>query len=240
MATVTERPALPTISELREPATVPSIVAEPAPLPMPTSMPALTLYRMSFDLYERIAELELLRSSDHVVLLDGLLVNQMTKGHLHNSAVLRGQEALRAAIPAGWHVRPEQSVALLGGPDGDSAPEPDLAVIFGNFERYDNRLPNGSEIGLVIEVSSSPVAIRIDRAGLPRYAHAGIPIACIVNIPDRSVEVYSEPSGPSADPGYRRFETLGPGQTLAGEIGNAETGPAALAPIGVEAFFAPN
>jgi hypothetical protein len=53
------------------------------------------------------------------------------------------------------------------------------------------------------------------------------------------IEVYSEPSGPSADPGYRRFETLRPGQTLAGEIGNATTGPAALAPIPVEAFFAP-
>ena len=48
--------------------------------------------------------------------------------------------------------------------------------------------------------------------------------------PNRSVEVYSEPSGPSADPSYRRSETLRPGQSLAGEIGNAATGPAAHGP----------
>ena len=103
-----------------------------------------------------------------------------------------------------------------------------------------DRHPIDSEVGLVVEVASDSDALRIDRAGLPRYAHAGIPIACIVNIPDRSIEVYSEPSGPSADPGYRKFETLRPGQTLAGEIGNAMTGPAAIAPIAVDAFFAPN
>jgi hypothetical protein len=65
-------------------------------------------------------------------------------------------------------------------------------------------------------------------------------MAWVVNIPERTVEVYSEPSGPSADPGYRRLETLRPGQTLAGEIGHAETGPAALLPVAVEAFFPPN
>jgi Uma2 family endonuclease len=224
------------------PSTLPTPSTAPAPTPalIPMPMPALTLYRMSYDLYERIVELGLLGPNDKVVLLDGFLVNTMPKGPLHRSAVLRGQEALRRAIPAGWHIQPEQALALRGGPDGDSAPEPDLAVVFGDFARYDQRLPIGSETGLVIEVASSVDSVRIDRAGLARYAHAGIPIACIFNIPDRSIEVHSEPSGPTADPNYRKSETLRPGQTLAGEIGNATTGPAAIAPIPVDAFFAPN
>jgi hypothetical protein len=207
---------------------------------MPSTMPTLTLYRMSYDLYERIVQQGLLGPKDKVVLLDGFLVNTMSKGHQHRIAVLRGQDALRGAIPAGWHIQPEQAVVLRGGPEGDSAPEPDLAVVFGNLERYEQRLPTGSETGLVIEVASSVDAVRIDRAGLARYAHAGIPIACIVNIPDRTIEVYTEPSGPTADPNYRRSETLRPGQTIAGEIGNATAGPAAIAPIQVDAFFAPN
>ena len=214
--------------------------AHPTTTPAPGPVSTLNLYRISYDLYERIVDLGLLGPNDKVVLIDGLLVNLMPKGHLHRGAVLRGQEALRAAIPVGWHVQPEQAVVLRGGQDGDSAPEPDLAVIFGDFARYDQRLPIAAEVGLIVEVATSPDAVRIDRAGLTRYAHAGIPIACIVNIPDRSIELYSEPSGPSADPGYRRSETLRPGQSLAGEIGNATTGPAALAPIAVEAFFAPN
>ena len=208
--------------------------------PAPATVSGSRLYRMSYALYEQIIQLGLLGPDHKVVLIDGLLVSQMSKGHIHRSAVLRGQEALRGAIPAGWHVQPEQAIVLRDGHEGDSAPEPDLAVVVGDFSRYDNRLPEGSDVGMIVEVASSSDAVRIDRAALSRFAHAGIPMACIVNIPERSIEVYTEPSGPSATPAYQRFETLRPGQTLAGEIGNATTGPAALAPIAVEAFFAPN
>jgi len=209
-----------------------------APVPMP--MLAATLYRMPYDLYERIVEHGLLGPKDKVVLLDGFLVNLMPKGPRHRNAVVRGQAALQAAVPAGWIVWAEQPIALRDGPNGDSAPEPDLTVVFGTIERYEVRHPVGAEIGLVVEVASDSDALRVDRAGMARYAHAGIPIACIVNIPDRSIEVYSEPSGPTADPVYRKSETLRPGQSLVGEIGNATTGPAAIAPIPVDSFFAPN
>ena len=219
-------------------ATIGPISTSPSTAPAPAS--TLNLHRISYDLHERIVELELLRPNDKVVFIDGLLVNLKSIGHLHRSAVLRGQEALRVAIPPGWHVQPEQAIVLRGGQDGDSAPEPDLAVVVGDFEHYDHRLPVGAEVGLVIEVATSPDAVRIDRASIFRYAYAGIPLACLVNIPDRSLEVYSEPSGPSANPGYRKFETVLPGQSLVGEIGNATTGPAALAPVPVESFFAPN
>jgi Putative restriction endonuclease len=225
------------------PSTVPTPPTVPTPSPMSMSMPtptlALTLYRMSYDLYERIAEHGLLGPKDRVVLLDGVLVNQMPRGPKHTTSVALGQVALQVAAPVGWYVRAEQPIVLRDGPQGDSAPQPDLALAIGSILRYADRHPIGPEIGLVVEVATDPDALRIDRAGLARYAHAGIPIACIVNIPDRSIEVYSEPSGPSADPGYRRLETLRPGQSLAGEIGNATTGPAAIAPIPVESFFAP-
>jgi hypothetical protein len=161
---------------------------------------------MSYELYERIADEEWLRASDHVVLLDGLLVNQMSKGPRHRNAVYRGLAALQVALPPGWVVWNEQPIALRGGPAGDSAPEPDLAVVFGNLERYEDRHPDGAEVGLVVEISSSVDAVRVDRSGLARYAFAGIPMAWVVNIPERTVEVYSEPSGPSADPGYRRLD----------------------------------
>jgi Uma2 family endonuclease len=212
----------------------------PSSPPTAVPMPALSLYRMPYAVYERIAEQEIIRPNDHVILLDGFLVNQMPKGPRHRNAVIRGQDAIRALVPQGWVVWAEQPIALRDGPNGDSAPEPDLAVIFGTIERYEVRHPFGSEVGLVVEIASDSDALRVDRAGLFRYAHACIPIACIVNLADRSIEVYSEPSGPDVNPGYRKSEILRPGQFLAGEIGNATTGPAAIAPIPVEAFFAPN
>jgi hypothetical protein len=198
-----------------------------------------TLYRMSYETYEQIVEHGILGPRDPVVLVDGLLVTRRTKTPRYSTTFGLALRALQASLPDGWHVRFQSPVVLRGGSDADSAPEPPLMVVLGDLMRYEKRHPQGSETGFVIDIAVDPDALRIDRIGLARYAHAGIPIACIVNIPDRSLEVYSEPSGPSADSGYRRFETLRPGQTLAGEIGNAETGPSALLPIPVEAFFAP-
>ena len=174
-----------------------------------------------------------------MVLLDGLLVKQMPKGPSHRNAVLRGLEAFRVAVPAGWSVWPEQPIVLRDGPDGDSAPEPDLVVLIGNLGRYETRHPESSEVGLVVEVASDRDAVRVDRAGLFRYAFAGIPITCIVNLPDRALEVYSDPTGPGPKPAYRSTAILKPGQSLAGEIGTPATGPAAIAPVPVESFFAP-
>ena len=199
-----------------------------------------TLYRMSSETYNRIVEIGGLGKRDPVVLVDGLLVNRREKTPRYSTTVARGFSALEAAIPNSRHVRGQNSVVLRNGPSGDSVPEPPLMVVLGDILRYEERHPDGIEVGLVIEVAVDANALRIDRAGLARYAHAGIPNVWIVNVSDRSVEVYSEPSGPSADPGYRRFETLRPGQALAGEIGNASTGPSALQPIPVDAFFAPN
>jgi hypothetical protein len=197
-------------------------------------------YRMPYEIYERMVELGLLGKRDPVVLVDGLLVTRRAKTPPYSTTVMRGDDILRTSIPLGWHVRPQGAVVLRGGLKGDSVPEPPLMVVFGDILRYEKRHPAGSEIGLVVDIATDLDALRIDRAGLFRYAYASIPIACIVNILDRSLEVYSEPSGPSADPGYRRFETLRPGQSIAGEIGNATTGPAVLSPIPVEAFFAPS
>ena len=218
----------------------PPIVPPPTPVAMPTPIPAPSLYRMSYDLYERIAEIGLLGPRDRVVLLDGFLVNQMPISSNHTTSVDLGREALRAAVPVGWYVRAEQPIVLRGGPHGDSAPQPDLAVALGSILTYVKRHPIASEVGLVVEVAADLDAVRIDRAGMSRYAHAGIPIACIANIVDGSLEVYSEPSGPMADPVYRKLEVLRAGQFLAGEIGNPTTGQAALAPIPVEAFFPPD
>ena len=44
-----------------------------------------------------------------------------------------------AALPAGWFPRMEQPIELPGGPAGDSAPEPDVAVVPGNFADYEAR-----------------------------------------------------------------------------------------------------
>ncbi len=199
--------------------------------------PDLPLHRISLEVYEQMVERGVFTPNDKIELLDGLLVDKMTKGAPHVTTMLQGMAALQAAAPIGWHIRPESPVALRGGPRGDSAPEPDLMVVFGDIQHYKNRHPTGDEIGLVIEIAADAQALRRDRAGLARYAHANIPIACIINLPDGSIEVHREPSGPTEAPVYGISEVLRPGQSLAGSIGTPTTGPAVLAPIPVGAFF---
>lgn len=198
-------------------------------------------YRMSYATYERIAELGLIRPEEHVVLLDGILVHSMTKGPDHSLAMLRGQDVLRNACPPGWHVRPEQPIALPNEQGGDSAPEPDLSVAVGTIDRYPSRHPGIGEVGLVVEVATTGAMLSRDRSGLARYAFAGIPTVWIVTLYDRKVHIHTEPSGPTASPGYARVAVKQAGDLIEASLPPTGEGrpPAALGPIAVASFFPP-
>ena len=198
-------------------------------------------YRMSYEAYMRIATLGLIRPEEHVTLLDGILVQAMTKGPDLGLAMLGGHDVLRASCPPGWHVRPEQPIALPDGRGGDSAPEPDLSVAPGTMDRYPSRHPGVGQVGLVVEVATTAAMYAGDRAGLRRYAHAGIPTAWIVTPHDRKLHVHSEPSGPSAVPGYARVEVKQAGELIEASLPPLAPGepPAVLGPIAVASFFPP-
>ena len=185
-----------------------------------------TLYRIPLDLYHQMGESGLLTPRDRVVLLDGLLVKKMTKGPRHSTANRRGMKALEAVIPAAWHVRIEQPISLVGGPDGaDSEPEPDLVVVRGGDDRYLDRHPGPRDVALIVEIADS--SLRRDRVGLARYAWAGIPRVWIVNLIDRCVEDYSGASGPSESPGYSERIDHVTGGTLTITLDGSVHGPIA-------------
>ena len=199
-------------------------------------------YRMTYETYEQIAELGLIRSEEHVVLLDGILVQSMNKSPQHHNAVDRGGAVFRAALPRSWSVRSEGPVLLRDEEGRVSVPEPDLVVVFGSRERYEDRPPEAFDVGLLVEIASSPAAFRADRKGLGRYARAGIPTVWIVALHDRSIHVYTEPSGPIDEPGYARVEVKRTGELLEFEIRSTRAGeaPTILGPIAVGSFFSPD
>jgi Uma2 family endonuclease len=66
---------------------------------------------------------------------------------------------------------------------------------------------------VVIEVSNT--SLDTDREDKSRiYARAGLPVYWIVNVVDRQVEVYEQPSGPTADPGYATRTDYKPGDSV--------------------------
>ena len=197
-------------------------------------------FRLSYETYERLGEQGMVRSEDHVILLDGILVQTVTKGPEHSSAVIESLFALARVIPDGWHVRPEQPIALRQGRDGDSAPEPDLAIVAGRNGDYQRRHPEPHEVALVVEIATSSAAFRTDHAGLRRYAHAGIPTVLIVALHQHTLHIFTEPSGPAPEPGYAREVVQRSGELLEVVLRN-QPGPMhiILGPIAVASFFPP-
>jgi hypothetical protein len=163
---------------------------------------------MGLELYHQIAELGLLGPKDKVVLLDGILVNKMTKGDPHVSAVKLVVVALSRVVPEDFHVSKEDPIALPGGPwGGDSEPDPDVLVLRGTIRDYNARKPGPADVPLIVEVGDS--SLHEDRRHITRFAWAGIPVCWLVNLRKRTIEVYTDPSGPGDDPRYATVRTLG-------------------------------
>ena len=123
----------------------------------------------------------------------------MTKYPPHTVTTGLCVDAIQRALPTGWHARKEDPVRI---PDRDSEPEPDVSVVRGELTDYLIRHPGPDDVPLVVEVADS--SVEDDREMTVTYGGGGIPVYWLVNIPDRQLEVYTEPSGPSAPIGYRR------------------------------------
>lgn len=135
--------------------------------------------------YERLVDLGIF-VGERLELLDGLLVVQEPQGSPHAAIVGHIGQVLRAAFGAGWHARLQAPLAL----DEDSAPEPDVAVVAGEYRDYVGAHPLTAV--LVVEVADS--SLRLDRrlkGGL--YARARLAEYWIVNLVDAVVEVYRDP-----------------------------------------------
>src|SRR5262249_55004351 len=140
-----------------------------------------------------------------VELIDGDLVTKMAKKPPHIWTVRALMRALTKRIPAGWFLGKEDPIRI---PTLDE-PEPDVSVIRGTEEDYQDRIAEGSDVALVIEVSDTTLAQ--DR-GKKRsaYAKAEIPVYWIVNLVHRQVEVDSRPG----KRGYASRQVFKPGQQI--------------------------
>jgi Uma2 family endonuclease len=155
--------------------------------------------------YERLVDLGVF-VGEHLELLEGVLVVREPQGSPHAAIAGKVGRILAAAFDGGWHARLHSPLAL-----GDfSEPEPDVAVVAGEFEDYIAAHP--SSPALVVEVADS--SLRLDRRFKAAiYARAGLREYWIVNLVDRVLEVHREPQAPTGaaeDWSYRSIQVLRP------------------------------
>lgn len=158
--------------------------------------------------YQRMIETGILTADDKVELLENYVVLKMPRNPPHDSSVQRLLRPLLKVLPAGWDLRIQSAIQLA-----DSQPEPDYAIVRGSASDYEKGHPNPAEIGLLIEVADSSL-LRDQRDKTRIYARAGIVCYWIVNIVDRRIELYSQPSGPAPIPSYGADQMYQPGDSI--------------------------
>jgi Uma2 family endonuclease len=164
------------------------------------------VYRLTVEQYHEMIRKGILKEGDPVELVEGLLVKKMTKNPPHTFATQALRDLLPTLCRPGWFVNDQEPVTT-----DDSEPEPDVTVVRGERRQYlaQDRHPGPQDTALVVEVADSSLAVD-ETLKAPAYARARIPVYWIVNLVDRRVQVYTDPTGPAAEPAYRQRQDFGP------------------------------
>lgn len=137
---------------------------------------------LSVEEYHRMGELN--ENGRRTELIRGVVIEKIPRSPLHARLVRRLFRSIQAAAGSGLFVLKEDPLTLV-----DSEPEPDVAVVAGVEDDFDNFHPTTAL--LVVEVAITTIEIDREKAAL--YAEANVPEYWIV-IPERGlVEVYTSP-----------------------------------------------
>lgn len=165
---------------------------ETVDVPIEVAFPAR---RFSVAEYEQIARAGILTEDDSVELLEGLIVEKMTKYPPHDATIDILAQLLWRLLPLGWFPRVQNVLVTT-----DSEPEPDLAVTRGRPQEYMQRHPVAADVALIIEVAES--SIHRDRRKRKIYARAGVAQYWIFDLNAGQIEMYAEPDAAAAE--YQR------------------------------------
>lgn len=152
-------------------------------------------WKWTGDDLQRLSEAGVFPPDARVELMDGEILKVMPPSPRHSRLVSR-------LVRQFWNycdhqtqlVQSEQPVHL----DTHFEPVPDLAIIRGPDDRYEQRFPDAGDVLLIVEVADS--SLRYDQGDKCRaYAAAGIPEYWIVNLREAQVEVFRRGSGTEYD-----------------------------------------
>jgi Uma2 family endonuclease len=185
---------------------------------MPPAVPTEPILRITVEQYHDMIKKGILAEDAPVELLEGWLVPKMSKNPPHLVATVLTRSALDQLLSEGFYVQVQDPVTT-----DDSEPEPDIGVVRGKPRDFSQRLPRPADMGLVIEVSES--SLTRDRTIKKRiFARAQIPVYWIINLVDRQLEVYTDPSGPGDQPDYRQRRDYGPADLVPVVLDGKEIG----------------
>ena len=170
-----------------------------------------TLKTWSRDEYYRLADCGWFQD-ERTELIGGRIYIVSPQKSRHFWVMEKSARRLEQIFGAGYWVRRQGPLSL----SESSEPEPDIAVVAGDFDNYDSDPDHPTTASLIVEVSNTTLAFdRSDKASL--YASFGIEDYWIINLVDRVLEVRRDPAVDDQQPfghTYRSVRTLQPTDTI--------------------------
>ena len=160
------------------------------------------------DEYYAMADAGILTRDERVELVDGEIITMAPIGNEHAASVDTGTYLFAPLMVAERATIRVQSHLRL---DVHCQPEPDLMLLKWRDDFYRHQAPGAEDVLLLIEVSDS--SLSYDRSvKLALYARFDIQEVWIANIPDRVIEVYTDPADGEYTTSriYRQGETVTP------------------------------
>jgi Uma2 family endonuclease len=161
------------------------VQAQPSP-----QLEDLPQRRWSVDEYHRMIAAGILAPDDHVELLEGHIIEMVPQEPPHASTTSSfGNDFVLLFSGKAW-VRQQLPITITP----NSEPEPDIAVVKIDPNRYRDRHPTPADIYLLVEVADSTLSYDRNRKAKV-YAKANIPEYWVINVKQRQILVFRNPQG---------------------------------------------
>lgn len=160
-------------------------------------------HRITVEEFHRMGEASIFSEDDRVELIEGEIIDMAPIGTKHAETVRKLIRILAGKLPSQALLDVQNPVLINSG----NEPQPDVTVV--RNRSYIDAHPGPEDVLLLIEVADS--SLTYDRSvKIPLYARHGILEVWLVDLENRAVEVFREPS---AD-GYRKVRRYHPGERL--------------------------
>jgi Uma2 family endonuclease len=166
----------------------------------------LLTHKFTTQQYHLMHEAGVFAEGDRFELINGELSKMSPIGLKHALCVARLTKRFELKLGDRTMIWAQNPILL----DGNSQPQPDLAILKLRDDFYEEGLPTPSDILLIIEVSDSTTSYDRD-IKMPLYAAAGIPEMWLFDINKKAIEGYSLPSSS----GYKQMRRYEADDTLA-------------------------
>ncbi|HIK05393.1 MAG TPA: Uma2 family endonuclease [Trichormus sp. M33_DOE_039] len=144
--------------------------------------------RFTLDEYHKLIDLGFLHEDDHIQLINGELIQMVSKGTAHETCLRNLLRELPKVIGDRATLQSQAPITL----PPNSEPEPDFTLVKNRDDNYLSAHPSPADVLLVMEVADSSLSYDQDFK-IPLYAQAGIADYWIFNLFDNYLECYSEP-----------------------------------------------